>query len=57
MLLDYSPLGEILVKKIKYLSEKPLSLAYDANKNTLLVATRNGVIEYNSKSDTAIAKY
>jgi hypothetical protein len=55
--LDYSALGEVSIKKVKNLSEKPLALAYDAKKNTLLVATRAGITEYNSKSDIAVAKY
>jgi hypothetical protein len=55
--LDYSALGEVSIKKVKNLSEKPLALAYDTKKNTLLVATRAGITEYNSKSDIAVAKY
>jgi hypothetical protein len=56
VLFDYSIFNELSVKKVKNLNEKPLSLAYDPTKNTLLVATRTGITEYKA-SDAAIAKY
>lgn len=57
MFFEYSIFNDVTVRKVKNLNEKPLSLAYDANKNTLLVATRGGITEYKSTSDIAVAKY
>lgn len=56
VLFDYTIFNEISVKKVKNLNEKPLSLAYDSTKNTLLVATRAGITEYKA-GDVAVAKY
>lgn len=56
--IEYTLYNDIIIKKVKPITGKPLALTYDTKSNTLLVATKETIIEYKgSDFETIVGSY